>query len=60
VVLLNSAAGIVAYQLAKNPALSTESVEDRLQDAIELAKSALESGAAQQKLVQWSHATQVK
>jgi anthranilate phosphoribosyltransferase len=60
VVLLNSAAGIAAYQLAKNPALASESIDDRLQNAFEVAKSALESGAAQQKLVQWSHATQVK
>ena len=60
VVLLNSAAGIAAYQLAKNPALASESIDDRLQNAFEVAKAALESGAAQQKLVQWSHATQVK
>ena len=60
VVLLNSASGIAAYQLAKNPALASEPIEDRLQEAFALAKSALESGAAQQKLVQWSHATQVK
>jgi anthranilate phosphoribosyltransferase len=60
VVLLNSAAGIVAYQLAKTPAAASQPLEDRLQAAFELAKSALESGAAHQKLVQWSHATQVK
>jgi anthranilate phosphoribosyltransferase len=59
VVLLNSAAGIVAYQLAKTPAAASQPLEDRLQAAFELAKSALESGAAHQKLVQWSHATQV-
>ncbi len=60
VVLLNSAAGIVAYRLAKNPAAASQPLEDRLQAAFELAKSTLESGAAHQKLVQWSHATQVK
>jgi anthranilate phosphoribosyltransferase len=60
VVLLNSAAGIVAYQLAKTPGAASQPLEDRLQAAFELAKSALESGAAHQKLVQWSHATQVK
>jgi anthranilate phosphoribosyltransferase len=60
VVLLNSAAGIAAYQLAKDQALATVDIEDRLQAAYELAKTALESGAAQQKLVQWSHATQSK
>lgn len=60
VVLLNSAAGIVAFQLAKDSSLANLPIEDRLQKAFELAKVALESGAAQQKLVQWSHATQVK
>ena len=60
VVLLNSAAGIVAYQLAKDSSLATVAIEVRLQNAFELAKKALESGAAHQKLVQWSHATQVK
>jgi anthranilate phosphoribosyltransferase len=60
VVLLNSAAGIAAYQLAKDSNLANLPIEDRLQEAFELAKAALESGAAQQKLVQWSHATQVK
>ena len=60
VVLLNSAAGIAAYQLANDPALAIESIDDRLQAGYELAKTALESGAAHQKLVQWSHATQTK
>jgi anthranilate phosphoribosyltransferase len=60
VVLLNSAAGIAAYDLAKNPNLASQSLEDRLRAAFEVAKTALESGAAHQKLVQWSHATQLK
>lgn len=60
VVLLNSAAGIAAYELAKDSALATKPIEDRLQEAIEVAKRALESGAAHEKLVQWSHATQNK
>jgi anthranilate phosphoribosyltransferase len=60
VVLLNSAAGIAAYELAKDPSLASKSIEDRLQSGFDLAKSALESGAAHEKLVQWSHATQVK
>lgn len=60
VVLLNSAAGMAAYQLAKDSSLANLPIEDRLREAFELAKAALESGAAQQKLVQWSHATQVK
>jgi anthranilate phosphoribosyltransferase len=60
VVLLNSAAGIAAYELAKDPSLASKSIEDRLQSGFDMAKSALESGAAYEKLVQWSHATQVK
>lgn len=60
VVLLNSAAGIAAYQLAKDPSLASLAIEDRLQAGFEVAKSALESGAAHKKLVQWSHATQNK
>jgi anthranilate phosphoribosyltransferase len=60
VVLLNSAAGIAAYKLAKDPELAEISIEDRLQAAFETAKQALESGAANRKLVQWSQATQSK
>ncbi len=60
VVLLNSAAGIAAYNLAKDPKLAEMSIEDRLQAAFETAKDALESGAAHRKLVQWSQATQAK
>ncbi len=60
VVLLNSAAGIAAYNLAKDPKLAEISIEDRLQAAFENAKDALESGAAHRKLVQWSQATQAK
>ena len=60
VVLLNSAAGIVAYQLAKDATLAESPIFDRMKSAMELATEALESGAAKQKLVQWSHATQAK
>ena len=58
--LLNSAAGIAAYELAKDSASATKPIEDRLQEAFEVAKRALESGTAHEKLVQWSHATQIK
>ena len=60
VVLLNSAAGIAAYELAKDPSLASKPLEERLQSGFDLAKEALESGAAHEKLVQWSHATQIK
>jgi hypothetical protein len=46
--------------LAKDATVANVAIEDRLQAAFEVAKSALESGAAHKKLVQWSHATQNK
>jgi anthranilate phosphoribosyltransferase len=58
VVLLNSAAGIVAYQLATQPDLANESLEERFRKALELASKALASGAASKKLSDWSQATQ--
>ena len=60
VVLLNSAAGIAAYELAKDPSLASKPIEERLQSGFDVAMGALESGVAHEKLVQWSHATQIK
>ena len=58
VVALNAAAGIVAFELAKNPALAGSDLNDRFRGAIEKTKTAIESGSAHEKLVQWSAATQ--
>lgn len=58
VVILNAAGGIVSYNLAKNSTLATQDLESRFQSAIALADSALASGAALDKLVAWSAATQ--
>ena len=58
VVLLNAAAGIVAYELAKNPELASESIQSRMSNALKSASKALDSGAAAQKLSAWSEATQ--
>jgi anthranilate phosphoribosyltransferase len=58
VVLLNAAAGIVAYELAKNPNLATEPLEARFTKALKLAEKTLNSGAASKKLSDWSQATQ--
>jgi anthranilate phosphoribosyltransferase len=58
IVLLNAAAGIVAYQLAKQPSLAFESLETRFEKALQLAETALISGAASKKLSDWSQATQ--
>ncbi len=58
VVLLNAGAGIVAYELAKNPQLASESIESRLATALSRAETALTSGEAAKKLSSWSQATQ--
>lgn len=57
VVLLNAAAGIVSYQLAKNPNLSIVALETRFGEALSLAEQALSSKAANLKLNAWSQAT---
>lgn len=54
VVVLNAAAGIVAYELSNDSELN---IEDHFAAAVSKSKSALESGAAQSKLVSWSAAT---
>jgi anthranilate phosphoribosyltransferase len=58
VVALNAAAGLVAYQLAKDPQLSEKPVLERFQVAIELAQSAIADHKSHEKLVAWSAATQ--
>lgn len=58
VVLLNAAAGVVAYQLAKNPELANKPLEARFAAALSVASNALSSMAGAQKLSDWSQATQ--
>ena len=58
VVMLNAAAGIAAYELAKNPDLASQSIQSRLSDAMARAETALSSGEAAKKLSAWSQATQ--
>lgn len=55
VVVLNAAGGIAAYELAKG---SKNDLPALMESAIASAKSAIESGAAKHKLVQWSAVTQ--
>lgn len=55
VVVLNAAGGIAAYELAKG---SKNDLPALMESAIARAKSAIESGAAKQKLVKWSAVTQ--
>lgn len=58
VVAMNAAAGVVAFDLAQNPALAEKDLVARFSLAIEKTKSAIESGAANQKLINWSAVTQ--
>ncbi|MCU1404952.1 MAG: anthranilate phosphoribosyltransferase [Glaciihabitans sp.] len=57
VVLLNAAAGLVAFDLAQNPLLIRESFVDRLHSNFERAAAAVDSGAAETKLADWVSAT---
>lgn len=58
VVMLNAAAGIVAYELAKNPSLASLSLIERFAEALLKAEQALTSGQAAKKISAWSQATQ--
>jgi anthranilate phosphoribosyltransferase len=56
--LLNAAAGVVSYDLAKEPAQVQLDLSVRFDSALRKVTQALESGAAKQKLTSWSKATQ--
>ena len=58
IVALNAAAGLVAYDLAKNPSLAEKPIQDRLQQALAKANVAIESGAAMAQLKRWTAASQ--
>ncbi len=58
VVTLNAAAGLVAYEMAKDPSQALEPIEDRLRNALSKTRHALADGSAQRKLVEWAAATQ--
>ena len=58
IVILNAAGGVVAYRVAKNPQLSGSSLKSLFDTAIEQVTSALDSGAAANKLEQWVSASQ--
>ncbi|MEJ1230648.1 MAG: anthranilate phosphoribosyltransferase [Galbitalea sp.] len=57
IVLLNSAAGISAFQLANDPDLNREPIVDRLRRSMDLAAESIDSGAAAAKLDEWVAAT---
>jgi len=57
IVLLNAAAGLVAYDLAHDPAQSQVSILDRFRAKLTVAAEAIDSGAGAAKLAQWVHAS---
>lgn len=57
VVLLNAAAGLVAFDLAQEPDHLTVPILERLAGKLEVAASVVDSGAAAAKLEQWVAAT---
>ena len=58
VVALNAAAGIVAYELAKDSKSANQDLNSRLTRSFEQALETIKSGAAAAKLEAWSAATQ--
>jgi anthranilate phosphoribosyltransferase len=58
VVLLNAAAGIVAFRLSQDPAQAQRNMIQRLTEACEEAAAAIDDGRASAKLEQWVAATQ--
>jgi len=58
IVALNAAAGIVSYELARDPSTSDQKLLNRLENALARSKSAIEEGLAQGKLAAWSAASQ--
>jgi anthranilate phosphoribosyltransferase len=57
IVLLNAAAGVVAYELAKDASRVDVDLEVRFTDAVERVTSAIDSGAAANKIAEWVAAT---
>lgn len=57
IVLLNAAAGIVAFELSRDASLTQVSIVDRLREAHAVAEAAIDDGRAAAKLEQWVQAT---
>jgi anthranilate phosphoribosyltransferase len=53
IVLLNAAAGLVAYELAADPASGQRSILERFGEKLSVAAGAIDSGAAAAKLEEW-------
>ncbi|KQX07006.1 MULTISPECIES: anthranilate phosphoribosyltransferase [unclassified Leifsonia] len=57
IVLLNAAAGLVAYDLANNAALVQTSILERFASKMAVAAESIDSGAASAKLEEWIEAS---
>jgi len=57
IVLLNAAAGLIAFDLARDPSQRQVAIEKRFRDKIKVAGQAVDSGAALAKLDAWALAT---
>ncbi|MGO3885417.1 MAG: anthranilate phosphoribosyltransferase [Mycetocola sp.] len=53
IVILNAAAGIIAYELSRNAQRGQEPMRERFVDAMARAAESIDSGAAQAKLDSW-------
>lgn len=58
IVLLNAAAGLVAFDLVKDPISADRGILERLAAKLVIAAEAIDSGKAAAKLAQWAAATQ--
>ena len=58
IVLLNAAAGLAAFDLARDPTQLQVPIVDRFAAKLEIAAEAIDSGAAERTLAAWSAATQ--
>lgn len=57
IVVLNAAAGLVSFELAKDPTQFQRAILDRFRDKMAVAEEAIDSGAAGRKLEEWIAAT---
>jgi anthranilate phosphoribosyltransferase len=57
IVVLNAAAGLVAFELAKDPGQFQRAILDRFRDKMAVAEESIDSGAAARKLDEWIAAT---